>query len=72
MTPYLGDGEGRNCVVHAACSTMFLLLGERSAAYEVIRLLRSITLASARCLPHNEGRPKVSDLLKLGHIGPIF
>ena len=51
---------------------MFLLVGERSAAYEVIRLRRSITLASARCRPHTEGCPEVSDLLKLGHLGPIF
>ena len=51
---------------------MFLLLGERSSAYEVSRSHRSITLASARCRPHTEGRPEVSDLLKLGHLGPVF
>ena len=50
---------------------MFLLLDERSAAYEVSRLQRSITLDSVRCRPHTEGRPEVSCLLKLGHLGPV-
>ena len=70
--PYRGDGEGRDCVIHAACNAMFLLVGERSAAYEVSRLDRSIRYASARYRPHTERRPEVSDLLKLGHLGPIF
>ena len=51
---------------------MFLLLGERSAAYEISRLHRNVRLASARCRPHTEGRPEVSDLLKLGNLKPIF
>ena len=72
ITPYRGAGEGRDCVIHAACNVMFLLLGERSAAYEVSRLHRSIALASARCRPYTEGRPEVCDLLKLGHLGPVF
>ena len=72
MTPYRGGDEGLDCAIHAACNVMFLLLGESSSAYEVSRLHRSITLASARCRPHTEGRPEVSDLLKLGHLGPIF
>ena len=72
VTPYRGDGEGRDCVIHAACNIMFLLPGERSAAYEVSRLHRSIRMASARRRPHTEGRPEISDLLKLGHLGPIF
>ena len=49
MTHYRGDGEARDCVIHAACNVMFILLVERSGAYEVRRLQRSITLASARC-----------------------
>ena len=72
VTPYSGAGVFRDYVFHAACNVMFLLLGERSAAYEVSQLHRSITLASARCRPHTEGRPEVSDLLKFGHLGPIF
>ena len=72
VTPYRGDGEGRDCIIHAACNVMFLLLGERSAAYEVSRLHRSIALASARCRPYTEGLPEVCDLLKLGHLGPVF
>ena len=51
---------------------MFLLLGECSAAYEVIRLHRSIILASARCHLHTAGRPEVGDILKLNHLGLIF
>ena len=72
MTPYRSDGEGRDCVIHAACNAMFLLLRERSAACKVSRLDRSITLASVRCRRHIEGRPEVSDILKLGHLGPGF
>ena len=72
MTLYRGDGEGRDCVIHAASNVMFLLLFERSAAYKVSRLQRSIALASTRCRSHIEGCPEVSDLLKLGHLGPIF
>ena len=68
VTPYRGEGEGRDCVIHAACNVMFLLLGERSTDYEVSRLTSSITLASARCRPHTEGRPEFSDLLKIGHL----
>ena len=51
---------------------MILFLGESSAAYEVSRLHRSITLAPARSRPHTEGRPEINNLLKLGHLGPIF
>ena len=72
LTPYRSNDEGRDCVIHAACNVMFLLVGERSAAYEVNRLRRSIKLASARCRPHTEGCTEVSDLLKIGHLGPIF
>ena len=72
VTPYRGDGEGRDCVIRAACNVMFLLLGNPSAAYEISRLHRSITLGSGTYLPHTEGRPEVCDLLKLGHLGPIF
>ena len=72
ITPYRGAGEGRDCVIHAACNDMFLLLGERLADYEVSSLHRSIALASARCRPYIEGRPEVCDLLKLGHLGPVF
>ena len=72
VTPYRGDGEGRDCVIHAACHAMLLLLGELSDASEVSRLHRSIRLASSPCRPHTEGRPEVSDLLQLVHLGPIF
>ena len=72
VTPYRSGGEGRGWVIHAACNLMFLLLGERSAAYEVSRLHGRITFASARCRPLTEERPEVSDLLKSGHLGPIF
>ena len=71
ITQYRGDGEGCDCVIHASCNVIFLLLNERSDAYEVIRLHRSITLASARCRPHTERRPEVSDIPMLGHLGPI-
>ena len=71
MTPYRSDGEGHDCEIHSAYNVTLLLLGERSAAYEVSLLHRSTKLASARCRPHTEGRPEVSDLLKLGHLGPI-
>ena len=72
VTLYRGDGEGRDCVIHAASNDMFLLLGERSAAYEISRLQTSIALDSIRCRPHIEGCPEVSDFLKLGHLAPIF
>ena len=43
MTPYQGDGEGRDCVIYAACKVMFLLLGERSADYvELLYKLLSV------------------------------
>ena len=69
---YRGDVGGRDCVVHAACNVMFLLIGERSAVYEISQLDRSIPLAYSRCRPHTEGRPDVSDLLNLGHLGTVF
>ena len=72
VTPYRGDVECRDCVIQAACNKMFLFLGTRSAAYEVSRLHRRITLTSARCRPQTEGHPEVSHLLKLGHLGPLF
>ena len=72
MPPYQGEGEGRDCVIYAACNVMFLLLGERSATYEVSRLYRRITLASSHCRPRTERRPEVSDLWKLGNLGPVF
>ena len=71
-TPYRSDGEGRGCVIHAACNVIFLLLVEASAAYKFSRLHRSITLASVYCHPQIEGRPEVSGLLKLGHLVPFF
>ena len=45
MTPYRIDGEGRDCVIRTAYNIMFLLLNERSAAYKIIQLHRSIILA---------------------------
>ena len=72
LTLYRDDSESRDFGVHAACNVMFLLLGERSAAYEVGRLQRSITLDSVRCCPHTAGRPEVSCLSQLGHSGPVF
>lgn len=33
-----GDGEDRDCAFHSALSLLGLVLGERSAAYEVGRL----------------------------------
>lgn len=72
VTVYRGDGEGRDCVVHAACIVMFLFLGERSAADEVNSLHRSIILAFGRCSPHIEGRPEFSYLSLVGHFGPVF
>ena len=56
MILYFGMTPSR-CVIHAACNEMILLLCERSAAYQVSRLHRSIMYASARCRPHTEGRP---------------
>ena len=72
VTPYWGDGEDRDCVIHAASNVMFLRLGQCSAAYEVSRLNVSITLASAHCRPHTKRHPEVSDLFKLGHLGLIL
>ena len=64
VTPYQVDVEGRDCVVYGTCNFMFLFLGEISAACELSRLHKSITLASARCLPRTEGCPVVNYLLK--------
>ena len=72
VTQYRGDGEGHDCVIHAACNVISLFLGERSAAFEVSLLHRSITLASARCRPHTERHLEISNLLKLGRLSPIF
>ena len=64
VTPYRGDGEGRDCVIHAACNVIFLLLSEISAAHDGSRLQRSIALASTRCRLYTEGHSEVRDLLK--------
>ena len=72
ITPYRGYDECRDCLIHAAFNVMLLLLGERSAAHEVSRLHRSISLASAPCRPCTEGLPEVRDILKLGHLRPVF
>ena len=70
--PYRGDGEGRDCLVHAAWNIMFLLFDEHSAAYEFSRLYRIITLAYVRCGPHSEGRREVREILKIGRLVPVF
>ena len=70
--PYPGDGEVRDCIIHATCNVVFLLLDKVSLAYKVIRLHRRITLASASSRLHIKGISEVSNLLKLGHLGPVF
>lgn len=66
------SSSGRSCLVDALLNASFLLLGDQKSREYSEKFILCLLSASRRCRPHNEGKIEVSDLINLGHIGPIF
>ncbi len=59
-------------MINAVGNLFFLLLGEHHARHLYSRLPEFIASASQRARPNSEGKAEVMNLLRLGHLGPIF
>ncbi len=64
--------SGRNCVVDAACSAAYLLLGEEKATFMNNHFMGVALRASQRLRPFNEGKAEIIDFTSIGHLGPVF
>ncbi len=70
-TPYHCDTD-LHCVANAICNAFILRLVKDMASDLATNLPESIAAASRRSRPFSDDRPEVTDLSKLGHVGPII
>ena len=59
-------------MINALGNLFFIFLGEEKASELFNRLPQCIASACRLHRPHTDGKLEVSDLIKLGHLGPIL